>query len=140
MSNQMEQNRRYIKKNKHTSLSAFCIRKHQQMHRRARASGAEFGLTAAEMREVWEVQRGRCFFTDKEMEFIAYDELLRPNHSLGCCVRVRHDQGWYRNNIVWVVWPLALMMATFEYDALEETVLEWTKTHRLDKRYKVYFD
>lgn len=138
MLDQNERNLRYMKKNKNVTLAAFCIRKYQQMHRRSRSSGIEFLLKASEMREVWEVQRGLCRYTVREMEFVTVNETLEPNPNLGCCVRLRQDETWHKGNIMWVIWPIASVLATFPQSVYEEVAAESVKEHNLLNRLKLY--
>jgi len=134
---QTEYNSRYMKKNKNYTLSAFCIKKYQQTARRCRASGSEFQLRASEMREVWETQRGLCRYTVREMEFLTLNDMLDPNPNLGCCVRLRQDEPWRKNNIMWVVWPVAIVLSQFTQEQFEEMCAEATKEHNLLARFQI---
>jgi hypothetical protein len=99
-----EQNRGEIKK-KPTSI----ISKLKYHLRSVRSRHKYYDITIDDLKELWDKQDGRCYFTNVPLELMSYSK-IKPSPIYSASLdRIDSNLGYIKGNIRWVSKPINLM-------------------------------
>ncbi len=107
-------------KHSRSSLEVVLSRRCRAAKTRARNKGVEFSLTPSSLLTLLEHQKGKCFYTGKEMTLGGAGNLTRAMPDAVSLDRICPDKGYVEGNIVLCCWAANYMKGDFSANDFKE--------------------
>ena len=112
---------RALKNNNRKSPEKMIKHRVIQIRNRAKCANLPFNLTAKYLLDVWNKQKGLCYYTGEPLDFTVVSESQLQAHPLAPSVdKLIPELGYVEDNVVWCLQTINQMKRDFPYEQFME--------------------